>query len=149
MIIDCHMHAFPFLGGGKESGWASAEEHVAAWQQIIYGWAGKHKESSKRRDINFRVGKYGRFEWTEDGEDYYFSFLPPSLQEMTSSPEFVLAQMEHVGVDMAVLQNNKPYGKLNNFAAHGAWYVGYLDHSGRHMTWGSVHTNLRANRFDE
>ncbi|GAI19712.1 unnamed protein product, partial [marine sediment metagenome] len=68
-------------------------------------------------DINFRVGKFGRMEWTEKGVDYYRQFMPPSLQEQTASPEFIIAQMDHAGVDMAVLQNCKLYGKLNDYFA--------------------------------
>ena len=80
MIIDTHMHAFPFLGSGKEAGWASAKERVANWQTLIYGFArGKPVEergsASSLPDINFRVGEMGRFEWTEDGQDYYFQFI--------------------------------------------------------------------------
>jgi predicted TIM-barrel fold metal-dependent hydrolase len=56
-------------------------------------------------------------EWTEDGTDYYRQFMPPGMQEQVASPEFILAQMEHVGVDMAVLQNCKLYGKFNDYFA--------------------------------
>jgi len=68
-------------------------------------------------DINFRVGKFGRFEWTEGGVDYYRQYMPPYLQEQTCSPELMLAQMDHTGVDMALLQNAKVYGKLNDYFA--------------------------------
>ena len=118
MIIDTHMHIFPYLGG--KSGWASAEEHVAFWQAVIYGFArGKASHGGGvggfQPDINFKVGKMGRFEWTEEGQDYYFQFMPPSMQEQTAPPEFVLAQMDLAGVDMVVLHNAKAYGKLNDF----------------------------------
>ena len=33
MIIDSHMHAFPYLGG--ESGWGSVSAHLAAWQKWV------------------------------------------------------------------------------------------------------------------
>ena len=114
MIIDTHMHVFPYLGGA--SGWASAEEHVAFWESLIYRFArGKSKDDAGVPDINFRVGKMGRFEWTENGQDYYFQFMPPSMQDQTASPEFILAQMDLAGVDMVVLQNAKSYGKLNDY----------------------------------
>ena len=118
MIIDTHMHAFPYLGG--ESGWGSAQKHLAVWQTILYGFArGKpveaRDEGAELADINFRVGKMGRFEWTEEGQDYYFQFMPPSMQEQTAPPEFILTQMEHAGVNMAILQNAKNYGKLNAY----------------------------------
>ncbi len=114
MIIDTHMHVFPYLG--EASGWASAEEHVAFWETLIYGFArGKLEDDAKTPDINFRVGEMGRFEWTENGQDYYFQFMPPSMQYQAASPEFILAQMDHAGVDMVVLQNAKSYGKLNDY----------------------------------
>jgi len=120
MIIDSHMHVFPWLGGA--CGWKSQEAHVDYLKKFMYG-AARPQEASKtgywtsNLDINFRVGEYGRMEWTEDGIDYYRQFMPPGMQEQTASPESILVQMEHAGVDMAVLQNCKLYGKLNdNFA---------------------------------
>lgn len=120
MIIDCHMHVFPFLGSA--CGWESAAKHVDYLQKFMYGAArpavaAKPGYWDSKLDINFRVGKFGRMEWTEDGVDYYRQFMPPSLQEQMATPEFILAQMEHAGVDMAVLQNCKLYGKLNNYFA--------------------------------
>ena len=113
MVIDTHMHVFPYLGGA--SGWASAEEHIAFWEALIYSFARGKTKDEKSPDINFRVGKMGRFEWTENEEDYYFQYMPPSMQDQIASPEFILAQMDHAGVDMAVLQNAKAYGKLNDY----------------------------------
>jgi predicted TIM-barrel fold metal-dependent hydrolase len=69
------------------------------------------------RNVDFRVGKYGRFEWTADGEDLYIQFFPPHLQDMASPPEFVLQQMARAGVDVGVLQNARLYGRLNEFFA--------------------------------
>lgn len=121
MIIDGHMHAFPYLGG--VCGWKSATEHLDYVQRFMYGSARPDAAtkanfwSSELPDINFRVGKFGRMEWTEDGVDYYRQFMPPSLQDQTASPEFILAQMDHAGIDMAVLQNCKLYGKLNDYFA--------------------------------
>ena len=51
--------------------------------------------------MNFRVGRFGRFEWTSDGEDLYLQFFPPSLQAMASPAEFMLQQMARAGVDIA------------------------------------------------
>ena len=57
------------------------------------------------------------FEWTADGEDVYLQFFPPSLQTMASPPELMLQQMARAGVDCAVLQNARLYGRLNEFFA--------------------------------
>ena len=123
MIIDCHMHVFPFLGSA--CGWDSQEARMDYLQKFMYG-AARPSVSAKpgywdsKLDINFRVGKFGRMEWTEDGVDYYRQFMPPGMQEQTASPESTLVQLEHAGVDMAVLQNCKLYGKLNDYFAESA-----------------------------
>ncbi|MDP6060890.1 MAG: hypothetical protein QGH33_18425, partial [Pirellulaceae bacterium] len=33
-------------------------------------------------DVDFRIGKYGRVEFTHDGEDYYIQWMSPVLQDM-------------------------------------------------------------------
>ena len=119
MIIDSHAHTFPYLGSA--SGWGSASAHLEALQRLFgaprsgSSAAIENTLSSELPDTNFRIGKFGRFEWTEDSVNYYRQVMPPSLQEQTASPEFMLAQMEHAGIDMAVLQNAKVYGKLNKY----------------------------------
>jgi predicted TIM-barrel fold metal-dependent hydrolase len=65
--------------------------------------------------VDFRVGKFGRCEWTYGGEDYYVQKFPPSLQGMESSPEFILAQMDYVGTDVALLHNSGEYGITNGY----------------------------------
>ena len=95
MIIDCHMHIFPFLGGA--CGWESKKAHLAYLQRFMYGAA--HPEVAAKPgywtgdvpDIDFKVGPYGRMEWTESGADHYRQFMPPSLQRQVSTPEFILA----------------------------------------------------------
>ena len=120
MIIDGHMHIFPYLGGA--CGWKTTGKHLDYLQKFMYGAArpavaAKPGYWNSKLGINFRVGKFGRMEWTEDKVDYYRQFMPPSLQEQTATPEFIIAQMDHAGVDMAVLQNCKLYGKLNDYFA--------------------------------
>lgn len=51
----------------------------------------------------FRVGSFGRFEWTVGDETFYRQFLPPSLQDMAASAEFLLQEMAYAGVDAVVL----------------------------------------------
>jgi len=130
-VVDSHVHIFPYLD--EPSGFASQHEH----RQFLQLYMSSHGEPVRRlRDhtrvteqtlldgsgsltnVNFRVGKYGRFEWTVDTEDLYIQFFPPSLQAMASPAEFVLQQMARAGIDMAVLQNARPYGRLNDFFAH-------------------------------
>lgn len=134
MIVDSHVHVFPHLGG--PSGFASVEDHLRFLQLYIATHpnpvrrlrdhavvpdrrplAGPPVAPDRLLDARFRVGRFGRFEWTIDGEDYYLSFLPPSLQQMESPPEFMLQQMAHAGVDRAVLQNALLYGRLDDYFA--------------------------------
>jgi predicted TIM-barrel fold metal-dependent hydrolase len=61
----------------------------------------------------FRADRFGRYEWSLDGEEYYVQQFSPSLQTMESSPEFVLAQMDHAGVDRCILQHDNIYGRYN------------------------------------
>lgn len=119
MIIDCHMHIFPFLGNA--CGWKKKPDHLAYLQRFMYG--AFHLEEASKPDywtksipeINFRVGPYGRMEWEERGIQYYRQFMPPNLQKQIAPAEFIIVQMEHAGVDMAVLQNCNLYGKLNTY----------------------------------
>jgi predicted TIM-barrel fold metal-dependent hydrolase len=133
VIVDSHSHIFPPLH--TSCGFETEAEHTAFLQLYI----SKHGEPARRlRDhvhvpeaedalhdgqlagpeglnpaANFRVGRYGRFEWDYEGDTYYRSFLPPSLQEMVSPVGFILQQMARAGVDCSVLQNARLYGRLN------------------------------------
>jgi predicted TIM-barrel fold metal-dependent hydrolase len=134
-VVDSHAHIFPYLGGA--SGFASVAEH-RRFQQLYMAthgepvrrlrdhavvggrtlYAGDLTHAADLREVDFRVGRFGRFEWTiDDGEDVYLQFFPPSLQGMDSPPEFMLQQMARAGVDRAVLQNARPYGRLNHYFA--------------------------------
>ncbi len=133
-VVDSHVHIFPYLG--EAAGFASQAEHrqfqqlymathgepvrrvrdhFEITQQTLHD--GRLDDPSSLRAVNFRVGRTGRFEWTADGTDLYLQFFPPSLQTMHSPPEFMLQQMARAGVDRAVLQNARPYGRLNDYFA--------------------------------
>src|SRR5579864_4432168 len=88
-------------------------DHVQVRQQTLHD--GRLDAADCLTDVNFRVGRNGRFEWTADGDDVYLQFFPPSLQSMESPAEFMLQQMARAGVDRAVLQNARPYGRLNQY----------------------------------
>jgi predicted TIM-barrel fold metal-dependent hydrolase len=132
VVVDSHVHIFPYLD--EPSGFASQAEH--RWFLQLY--MATHGEPVRRssdhapvhhqtlhdgrldcpsslRTVDFRVGRFGRFEWTAAGEDVYLQFFPPSLQAMVSPPEFILQQMARAGVDRAVLQNARLYGRLNEY----------------------------------
>ena len=90
-------------------------DHRQVTQQTLHD--GRLTDPSSLRAVDFRVGRFGRFEWTANGTDLYLQFFPPSLQAMDSPPEFMLQQMARAGVDRAVLQNARPYGRLNEYIA--------------------------------
>jgi predicted TIM-barrel fold metal-dependent hydrolase len=133
-VVDSHVHIFPHLDG--PSGFPTQAEHrrflqlymathgepvrrlrdhARVTEQTLHD--GRLTDPSSLRDVQFRVGKYGRFEWTAGGEDLYLQFFPPHLQDMTSPAELMLQQMARAGVDVGVLQNARLYGRLNEFFA--------------------------------
>lgn len=137
LVVDSHVHIFPYLD--EPSGFPSQADH----RRFLQLYMGAHGEPVRRlrdhthvveqtlhdgtmaapsslRDVNFRVGKHGRLEWTVDGEDLYIQFFPPSLQQMESPAEFMLQQMARAGVDVGVLQNARLYGRLNDYFADAA-----------------------------
>ena len=69
------------------------------------------------KDAQFRAGGYGRFEWTVDGEDYFKQYLPPSVTDMSYSPESLVAEMDYAEVDMALLHRTPYLGVGNDFYA--------------------------------
>lgn len=131
MIIDSHAHIFPCLG--TDSGDQSAEMQL----QIIQHHTQFHLQGWRRRsdgsradpdllkpagdaitdmpDVDFRVGHYGQVECTVDDEDYYLQWYPCSFADMSARPEMMIAYMDYLGVDMAVLQHDHIYGSLNEY----------------------------------
>jgi len=135
MIIDSHAHIFPWLGGA--AGYESAELHRLYLQkgmvdhvqpvhrfdsnEIVAGsgllWDPDRPGISGYREVMFEVLPYGRFAWTTHGERYYLQYMPPALQANEAPAEFLIALMDHAGVDVAVLQNDHLYGDLNQYFA--------------------------------
>lgn len=119
MIVDVHAHAFPPLAGA--CGYGSVAEHVQFMQThlamrgpVVDRQGG---EFTPEENVNFRVGKFGRLEWTKDGRDCFTQWMPPSLQEMHAPPELMVAQMDYIGVDHAILYRGHVYGELNDYLA--------------------------------
>jgi predicted TIM-barrel fold metal-dependent hydrolase len=134
MIIDSHVHTFPYMGSA--AGFPSTEARLARLQAGVYRsinphrrrsdhtpvtkqtlWNGKDLGPAGNTDVNFRVAKYGCFEWTADGEDLYIQYFAPSLMDQISSAEYMVAEMDYAGVDIGILQNHGTYGILNDFFA--------------------------------
>ena len=134
MIIDCHAHVFQDWAGA--CGHPSAETHRKYLQKVqtrtsarVYrsrdnkeftgsslfregdnSWAGL-------KDVDFRVGNYGRLDFTIDGDDYHSQYMPVGMQHIVAPPELMLAQMANAGVDHAVLQTGWGYGAMNDYNA--------------------------------
>ena len=105
-VVDSHAHIFPYLGDA--SGFATESEH-RQFQQLYMATHGEpvrrlsdHREVTQQTlhdgrltdpsslyAVNFRVGRFGRFEWTANGTDLYLQFFPPTLQAMDSPAEFM------------------------------------------------------------
>lgn len=138
MIVDCHAHVI--------QNWQSACGHPSRVIHMKYMQRGLAYTVAKTfrtrdgvpsdtlpllnrsdptwrglRDIGFRVGKFGRLEFTVDGEDYHIQYMPVAMQELEAPPEHMLAQMCYIGVDHAILQAGGIYGGMtqyNAFAQH-------------------------------
>jgi predicted TIM-barrel fold metal-dependent hydrolase len=67
--------------------------------------------------VGFRVGRYGRLEFTHEGEEYAIQYMPVGMQTIESPPEFMIAQMTYAGVDHAILQAGGGYGAMNDYNA--------------------------------
>ena len=135
MIIDSHTHIFENWSGA--CGLPSRELHWKYLQKIVCHSAAKvyrlsdgapttssllYSQTDRtwaglRNDVNFRVGTYGRLEFTVKGEDYYVQYMPVGMSEMESTPEFLITQMNATGVDHCVLQAGFGYGVMNDYNA--------------------------------
>ena len=130
-VFDDHAHCFPPLGEPGEveaARLAETQYHVRFHGQGVRRkrddaempepiLAGDEDGISWQPDRDFRIGKFGRVEFTHDGEDYYTQWYPTTMWDMSSPPEYIIAQMDYAGVDRAVLQHDRVYGKLDDFLA--------------------------------
>lgn len=129
MIVDAHAHIFPFLGetpgveylkylqrgiSGNHQPVRRTRDNAVAPHTI---WAADDPTPSGYEEVDFRVGPYGRFEWTKDGVDYYKQYMPPSLTGNACTAEYLIAEMDYAEIDRAVLQNDHYYGALNDLFA--------------------------------
>lgn len=161
LIIDSHAHIFPFLGS------APGADHLRFLQRGISGnqqparrahdnaivphpiWDPDDYSPGGFRDVKFRVGRFGRFEWTMDEVDYYKQFMPPSLVDNACDADYLVAEMDYAGVDVAVLQNDHFYGSLDELFADAVahWphrFVGTL-----HIDEMTIGQSSAINRLEE
>ncbi|MCH2374859.1 MAG: amidohydrolase [Planctomycetes bacterium] len=129
MLIDAHAHVYPRLGTdsgdqGKDVQLKLIQHHV---QYHVQGWRRRRDHAradlsllmpsgdgiSYQPEVNLRVAHYGQLECTVDGEDYYLQWYPCWFRDMSAPPELMIAYMDYLGVEMAVLQHDHIYGSLD------------------------------------
>ena len=69
------------------------------------------------REAGFRTAENGRVEWDVDGETYIKQALPPWVDHLTFTVDNLVAEMDYVGVDMALLHRTPYMSKSNEFIA--------------------------------
>lgn len=112
MIIDVHVHAFPHQGSA--AGYKDAKTHLMMqqsyveifWGRIVSSTFDEKYKPRPGEDIDFRVGKYGRYYWTKHGKECWLQRFPTTMAEVEWPPEQMLACMDVEGVDKAVLQSS-------------------------------------------
>jgi len=129
-IIDCHAHIFP--PAATAAGFPDVATHLLHQQRSMHMhgnqpyrrsadrsivtdrplWDANDPSPAGRRDVNFRVGRHGRYEWTAGGDDQYVQFLAPWMSNLEMTAETLVAYMDNAGVATAVLQNEHIYGNL-------------------------------------
>ncbi len=134
MIVDSHAHAFPPMGGpagfSSRGGHALHEQYMMLFHHqpvrrlddhsVVVGQTlcdGEDLTLEGLTDVDLRSRGYGRLAWTSGGTNLYRQYLPPTLTGLSASAELMVAQMDYVGVDRAVLQTGHLYGRLNRFLA--------------------------------
>ena len=131
MIIDAHAHIFPRLGTDSEGQTAETQLqiiqhhvqfHTQGWRRRRDGWIADHSlmmpngdAIADLPDVNLHVAQHGQLECTVDGEDYYLQWYPCWFTDMTAPPELMVAYMDYLGVEKAVLQHDHVYGSLNQY----------------------------------
>lgn len=132
LIFDSHAHIIPKLSGA--SGYSSKKEHLLIAQKSMHEhlaqparrkkdnaklqkklWNDKVTGCAGKLEVDFRVGKYGRFEWTQDSEDCYIQYLPTYAKDMDYPVDQLKIMMDYAGVTKAVLQCGGVYGSLNDY----------------------------------
>jgi predicted TIM-barrel fold metal-dependent hydrolase len=117
MIIDCHVHAFP--NQGQAAGFKDAKTHLMSQQNLVQRFWGRMLTNTLDKkymptadeEVGFRAGKNGRWYWVKNGKECWMQRFPTVMTEMEYSPESLIAAMDAIGVDKAVL--NAGYMDLN------------------------------------
>jgi len=131
VVFDAHSHCFPPMGAGpayppdclRETqyhvrfagrGIRRTRDNALLNETVLVG---DGDGASWLPEVGFRIGRFGRVEFTYQGEDYHYHLVPPSLFDTSCPPEYIIAQMDYAGVDRAVLQHDRIYGRLDDYLA--------------------------------
>ena len=131
VVFDSHVHCFPPMADDDVhlpervaelqhhvrfhgQGIRRARDHSVVNEPILVG---EKDGISWQPDVGFRFGKFGRLEFTHGGEDLYMQWMPPTLWDMSSPAEYIIAQMDYAGVDRGFMQHDRLYGYLDEFFA--------------------------------
>ena len=135
MIYDGHAYCFPDLT--KDGGFADSEQfkrhlQIAMARHFQPVWRKRDRAPGDSsglvdpniswsfdglREAQFRGAGRGRFEWTAGGEEYVKQYFPPSVVDMSYPAANLVAEMDYVGVDMALLHRTPYLGIGNDFIA--------------------------------
>ena len=131
-VFDAHVHCFPPLSedtGDIAARLAETQHHIRfagatdirrtrndapIGEPVLVG---EGDGISRLPNVDFRIGRYGRVEFTIDGEDYYYQLFTPSLWDNSCPADYMITQMDYAGVDRALLQSDRMYGRLDDFLA--------------------------------
>ena len=110
MIFDAHAHTFPDHAGA--SGYKDVATNLQAQQATMANFFGRMLTNTldpkyipgPEEDVKFRVGKFGRYYWNKHGKEVWLQRFPPYMIEAEWPPEQMVAHMDFVGVDKALLQ---------------------------------------------
>ena len=135
MVFDGHAYCFPPTGGGggfsdpedfrRHLQQAMATHHQPVWRarDLAPGDVGALIDSTNWPSLDalkpsdFHAASNGRFEWTVDGERYFKQYFPPSVSDMSYTPDRLVAEMDYAGVSKALLHRTPYLGIGNDFIA--------------------------------
>ena len=110
MIIDIHTHVFPHQGG--PAGYKDDPQRYLRsqrdflhklWGRLVTNTPDEKFIPWPGENVDFRVGKYGKWLWTKHGKECWMQRFPVLMVEAEWPPENMLAFMDAAGVDKAVL----------------------------------------------
>ena len=140
VVFDVHAHCFPPLGERQPGEDMELRLRAHQYHQHTRGAAGTPRRwgvfrirdnvqlhealmlgeadgESWMPHVDFRIAPFGRTEFTHEGEDYRIQWLPPTMVDSSSPPDLMIAQMDYVGVNKAIIQHDRVYGRLDDYLA--------------------------------